>query len=164
MIFNLTTVFSLAASAALADCPSGAQILLICDIADSTKHLETCLTRDTVTYAFGVKGQTPELSLTHKIRDVEHTPWPGIGRWIWEEIALFNEGYAYRVSYSFERDPENIAIEGALEVWKGDDVLASLECAPDTIDFSGFPSPVYDAKVAAGQAWDFDTKRWVDGE
>lgn len=164
MKFKLATVFSLVTTAAMAECPNDAQVLLICDIADSTKHLETCLNADAVTYAFGVKGQAPELQLTRNIRAVEHTPWPGIGRWIWEAIVLFNAEYAYRVSYAFERDPENMVIEADLEVWKGDDVLASLSCEQGTIDFSGYPSPVYDAKVAAGQAWDFDTKRWVDGE
>lgn len=164
MIFKLASAFSLCATAALADCPSGAQVLLICDIAENTKQLETCLSGDTVTYAYGVKGQTPELQLSRHVRDVEHTPWPGIGRWIWEEIAFLNAEYAYRVIYSFERNPETMVLAGELEVWNGDDVITSLTCDPDSIDFSGFPSPVYDAKVAAGQAWDFDTKRWIDGE
>lgn len=163
MVYKLAFVLAVTTSAAMADCPSGAEPLLICDIANSTKHLETCLTADAVTYAFGVKWQPAELSLTRPIRDVDHTPWPGIGRWIWEEFALFNAGYAYRVSYSFERDPENLTIEGGLEVWKGDDVIASLECDPETVNFSGYPSPVFDAKLAAGQVWDIDTKRWIEG-
>lgn len=162
MVYKLTAVFVLTASTAIAKCPSGGEVLLSCDIANSTKHLETCLLSDVVTYTFGVKGLPSELSLTRPIREVDHTPWPGIGGWIWEEFALFNASYAYRVSYAFERDPENMTIEGALEVWKGDDVIASMECDPDTVDFSGFPSPVYDAKVAAGQRWISDIKRWID--
>jgi hypothetical protein len=156
-------LFVILANPGWADCAANGTPLVACEIENSTKWLETCLVGDIVTYTFGPKG-IPELSMSRHVGDVDFVPWPGIGRWIWEEFRLTNGAYSYAVHYSFERNPNNMEVGGGVTVWQGGTVLASLDCNPATLNFSGFPSPVYDAKIDAGQAWDFDAKRWVQSE
>lgn len=160
---KFAVVFVVLAAPAWADCGVDGTVLVACDIENSTNQLETCLMGDTVTYAFGPKD-APDLSLTRHVRDVDVVPWPGVGRWIWEEFTLTNGAYSYAVHYSFERNPENMAIGGGVTVRQGETVLVELECASASVNFSGFPSPVFDAKIAAGQAWDSKANAWSDAQ
>ncbi len=49
---------------------------------------------------------------------------------------------------------------GWVEVTESGERVASLECIPETVSY-GFGGGLYDAKLAAGQTWDWDSKTWI---
>jgi hypothetical protein len=67
----------------------------------------------------------------------------------------------YLVHYAVERDPSDPEVRGGITVMRGDNVLAELACDPGSVVTSGYPLPVYDAKEAAGQCWDYQTHSWA---
>ncbi len=146
----------LAPSAALAACPG--EILLSCPI--GKKHLELCLTPQSLTYSFGPKG-APEITLTDAIRDVVYNPWPGVGSAIWDSVVFTNRGTAYEVWTSFDRDPENTVTEAGINVLDGEDLLAELACERGSV--TNDLSRLWDAKEAAGQCYNREIQLWQDG-
>lgn len=146
----------LAPSAALAACPG--EILLSCPI--GKKHLELCLTSQSLTYSFGPKG-APEITLTDAIREVAYSPWPGVGGTIFDSVTFTNRGTSYEVWTSLERNPDNAQTEAGINVIEGGQIIAELACAPGSVTSDLYP--VFVAKEAAGQCWNREAQAWQDG-
>ena len=121
------------------------------------KTLEVCRWKDMLTYSYGREGK-PELTLTEPLETVAYTPWPGIGRAIWDTVAFHNNGVTYEVWTSFDKMDENAVLEGGVYVMEGETMLASPTCdrgsvahGLDTISFM---------KAGIGQCWEPETQSW----
>lgn len=147
--------------AVMAACPPNATVLVSCDLKNGAKRLETCLLGDRALYRYGTPGKPPELEMLRHVRDVDMTPWPGVSRTIWEGFTFFNEDIGYEVYHSIDKDPDAGPIRGGITVMRGDETLATLECDPGTVDSAGYSLPLYEAKEAAGQCWDFNSFKWT---
>lgn len=160
-IFPASLVLAVLASTASADCPTGAQELVSCTLKGGRKVLTTCLMDQTASYSFGAAHKAPDLHLTRHVRDVDYTPWPGIGRTIWEEFSFENKGVRYLVHFSVDKAPGSV-MQGGVIVMQGETELASLDCDPGSVAGQGYSMRLYDAKVAAGQSFSLQTQSWVD--
>jgi hypothetical protein len=125
------------------------------------KTLQVCEWKGMLIYQFGPEG-APELSLTTPIQDADFTPWPGIGRTMWNELAFHNDGVTYRVWSSLEKQLEENQpepqVEGGVSVTRGEAELASLTCTPGSV--TAALDVIYDRKTAIGQCWDYEANRW----
>jgi len=129
-------------------CPDGSITLVSCTLKEGAKYLETCLMGDHATYAFGTAERRPDLALARHVDEVEMTPWPGVGREIWEDFTFHNGETSYRVHYSIDRFSEQgDGLSGGVTVLKGQEPLAQLECDAGSIN-AGYPLPLWDAKEA----------------
>lgn len=147
-------LFALLATPASAACPGGT--VFSCRI--GAKVLEVCHAADALTYVFGREGK-PELTLSQPLETAAYTPWPGIGRAIWDSLAFSNDGITYEVWTSVERMDEAAQLEGGVNVIEGETHLASLTCDPGTPSQS--LDVIYELKSEIGQCWDFDAKAWT---
>ncbi|WGW03829.1 hypothetical protein [Tropicibacter oceani] len=153
----------LTAGMAFAEC-SAADLFLSCRIAQNGKLLEVCVEGDAVVYRYGPAGGAPELTLREAAATLGYTPWPGIGRTIWEEVRFFNGDYEYRVNGAIDKmlavedSPE--AKSGGVEVYRGAQRAAALDCAPATVRFD-WTAAIGDAKRAAGLDWDPGAQAWL---
>lgn len=144
-------------------CPDGAVPLVSCPLQDGAKVLRTCLLGDHATYAFGKVGQTPDLHLARPVTDIAMTPWPGIGRYIWEDFTFSNGATSYRVFYGIDKMAEGgVQLTGGVAVEQGGKVLAELYCDLGKVTTSGYPLPLYEAKEAAGQVYSLEAQAWSD--
>ena len=114
-----------------------------CTLSDGRKVLEVCVDTNVASYRFGKAGQPAELSLTAPVGTFEYTPWPGIGRNIYEEIIFENNGVHYVVQASHERMfPEHddgevtVISHGSVTVLQGQQQIAHLQCDAGSVDFS----------------------------
>lgn len=140
---------------AAADCAGGEEVFT-CQIGE--KHLEICHVGDDLTYAFGPQGN-PDLRISESLTTVSFTPWPGVGSAIWESVAFVNDGYAYEVWTSQERNgEENTPLEGGINVLNGEDLVAELRCDADTA--SQPLEGVWDLKESVGLCWEFSSFSW----
>ncbi|UWQ78344.1 hypothetical protein K3725_13605 [Leisingera sp. S132] len=156
----LSGLFLLANSAAVLACPEGAETMVSCTFKDGVKKLTTCLQGEQATYVFGTPGRQPELEMKRDVRDVDMTPWPGIGGSIWEEVIFTNADARYIVYYSISKDPgAQNPMEGGVVVEQSGKELAHLRCDAGSVD-SGYPLPLFDAKIAAGQEYSLETGAW----
>lgn len=121
------------------------------------KVVEVCSWRGEVTYSFGRQG-SPEIILYDPLEAVAYTPWPGIGRAIWDSVAFENEGVTYEVWSSFDRMDENAVLEGGVNVMQGDKLLASLTCDKGSVTRA--LDRISDLKAGIGQCWDYDSRSW----
>lgn len=122
------------AGPALAVCGADETTVLDCTTRGGRNTLNVCLSGETIRYAYGPRGAVPELQLTDSVTGVEHRPWAGIGRAIWESTTFRNAGYAYEVFLSVDRMSENPGAEGGVTVSRGDEVLATVTCDPGQRD------------------------------
>jgi hypothetical protein len=142
-------------------CPPDAETLVSCTLRKGTRQLETCLSERLVTYAFGRQGATPDLSLQRAVTEVEMQPWPGVGSAIWEAFALENKGVVYRIHYGVERAGSTEApAYGGVTVEQDGKELASFDCDVGSVQTSGYPLPLFEAKEAAGQSYNAETQSW----
>lgn len=153
---------------AWATCLDGEEAFMSCQIEDSTKSLRVCFDATTTYYRFGALGQPPELELSQPVATVKYTPWPGVGRSIWERVQFENEGYSYEVAAGFERmfgDEEYEDIPhrsfGGVRVTRGDDVILDLSCVRETVEFA-WGEGLWTAKHNLGVVWDYDRRDWVE--
>lgn len=153
-------LWALAAGGAAAQGCAGATPLVICDIAYSTKRLETCVAGGDVLYRFGPAG-APELALRRAVTEVDMTPWSGVGRDIWEAFSIQNAEITYEIWLAHARDP-NAAdpVMAGVRVMRGEAILAELACRPETIAEAGYPLALFEAKQAAGQRYSHATFTW----
>lgn len=121
------------------------------------KVVEVCAWRGELTYSFGRKG-SPELILYEPLETVAYTPWPGIGRAIWDSVAFENEGVTYEVWSSFDRMDENAVLEGGVNVMQGDKTLATLACDKGSVDRA--LDGISDLKAGIGQCYDNGSRSW----
>lgn len=123
-----------------------------------TKTLEVCYWRGSLIYAFG-PDNAPELTIAQPLETAAYTPWPGVGRAIWESVAFQNQGTTYEVWSSFDRLDETAVLEGGVHVLEGDTLLATLTCNTGSVAPTLFA--ISDLKAGIGQCWDFDTQAWT---
>lgn len=121
------------------------------------KVVEVCSFRGELTYTFGREG-SPEIILYEPLETVTYTPWPGIGRAIWDMVAFENEGVTYEVWSSFDRLDENAVLEGGVNVLQGDETLATLACDKGSVRWG--LDRISDLKAGIGQCWDYDSQAW----
>jgi hypothetical protein len=121
------------------------------------KSLDLCSWKGDLIYRYGREG-TPELTIAEPLETVAYTPWPGIGRAIWDSVAFQNEGVTYEVWSSFDRMDEAAVLEGGVNVIKGDKTLASLTCDKGSVVRS--LDTISELKAGIGQCWDFDSRTW----
>ncbi|WP_411642631.1 hypothetical protein [Loktanella agnita] len=153
-------------SAAQAACDAGEQTFMSCQIAGDDRLLSVCFDEATAHYSFGPAGK-PELTLDEPITTLHYTPWPGVGRAIWESVTFHNDAYSYTVAGGFDRmfDDESDADDvsrhfGNVTVRRGETIVAELQCDPETVDFA-WGEGLWSAKQAADQEWDRAAQRWV---
>ena len=167
---RLVLPFVLVASPAWAVCDAGEQLFMSCQIENSANILRVCFDKDNVHYRFGPAQQTPDLALSEAIGAVDYTPWPGVGRAIWEEIAFRNNDYRYTVSVGFDRmfdEAEYNATPhhgfGGVRVTRGaaDAEVVSLSCERATVDF-GWDDTLFRMKNALGFVWDDRLREWIE--
>lgn len=140
--YTLTFAFlALSTSLAHADCPVD-NPFLSCTVKGGQKALEVCRSDQDASYWFGPRNGKAELSLTAKAGEFSYTPWPGVGRTIWEELAFYNNGVTYTVYGAHERIwPEDEAAEvkvitsGGVIVSQDGKELAHLRCDEGTVVF-----------------------------
>ena len=120
---------------------------LVLDCPIGSKHLTACVGNGAFEYAFGPKD-APELALTVPLDEVAASPWPGVGRSIWEDIAFANNDVTYRVWIAFDRLVENGASDGGVQVEQAGRVIAELQCQEDKAEIGIFA--IADAMAAAG--------------
>ena len=140
---------SSAAGEVLFDCAIGAQ------------QLSVTFQDDTAAYTFGPKG-APEVSISAAPRDLNYLPWDGMGASMPEAVQFVNVGTTYEVWYSVQKQiDENAPLaptEGGVRVMQGDAILADLVCtAPPSVYAL---ERIYDAKLAAGQCYDWQSHSW----
>lgn len=121
------------------------------------KTLEICYWKGMLTYRFGPERQ-PEITLNEPLETVAYTPWPGIGRAIWDSVAFQNEGVTYEVWSSFDRMDENALLEGGVNVLEGDKLLATLTCDRGSVGTA--LDTISELKAGIGQCWDHGTRTW----
>ncbi len=104
----------------------------------------------------------PELALNATFADADFTPWPGIGRTMWNELAFHNDGVTYTVWSSLEKQLEENQpepqVEGGVHVTQGDAELASLTCNPGSVRAA--LDTIWDIKTMIGQCWNYEANRW----
>ena len=132
--------------------------LFHCTIEGGKTEIRVCLQDSAAYYAYGPPGRAPDIVFSRHVQDIHMTPWPGISRTYWEELAFANGAFEYRIHHSFDRNGE-LPQDGTLTVARNGLQIAELPCAAGTISTADF-SPLFDAKEESGQCWNFDTRSW----
>jgi hypothetical protein len=121
------------------------------------KTLDVCYWKGALIYRFGPEGQ-PELTIAEPLETVAYTPWPGIGRAIWDTVAFQNDGVTYEVWTSFDKMDESAVLEGGVNVMQGDTSLASLTCDQGSVAHG--LDVISDLKAGIAQCWDPEGQAW----
>lgn len=121
------------------------------------KTLDVCYWKGALIYRFGPEGQ-PELTIAEPLETVAYTPWPGIGRAIWDTVAFRNDGVTYEVWTSFDKMDESAVLEGGVNVMQGDTSLASLTCDKGSVAHG--LDVISDLKAGIAQCWDPEGQAW----
>jgi hypothetical protein len=145
----------LAAPAAAQVC--GGQVEMLHCPVKGGRELTLCLGDGQATYRFGPRG-APDLSLTRRLEEIEATPWQGVGRSIFEDVTLRNDGVSYTVWTALDRQVEDNAFSGGVIVTRDGMELASLDCLPGQAEGTVFA--VSDAFEEAGFCWQRKDQRW----
>jgi len=152
-------LFPFSAQAA-STCAPGTTTILSCTFSNGAKALVACQDGTSATYAFGKVGQVPDLALSVPIESLGYVPWPGVGSSVWDEVTFTNNGVAYVLWQSFDRDP-NVAMpqQAGIVVRQGDKDLARLECDQGSItpQIDG----LWDVFEALGQCYDRQDQSWA---
>lgn len=163
-------VLCLWAGTAGAACDTGEELFFGCTFSNGAKAVQVCVGETQARYRFGPVGGVPELELDTSLADLDYTPWPGIGRTIWEQVVFENKGFRYAVTGIIERefgedeDDEIIPVFlGGILVTKDEQELADLTCDPGSVDFS-WSQTLFDAKTRLGLCLDREAEQWVPCE
>lgn len=147
-------------------CSDGETRHFTCTFGAGFKTFEICHDADVARYRFGPTGGTPELELVPPVTEVDLTPWPGVGRTIWEEVTFRNAEHAYVVYGSIDRAPPAdgsdeiaVTVSGGITVRRHDEDIAHLTCDPGSVMFP-WGTSLFDAKEAAGQCYDPEPRNW----
>lgn len=142
-IFAASLAMCLLARPVLAECVQDQTLFLRCDMEHGGKTLELCWNDEQATYRFGPKGGTPELALGLPMgAGATHTPWPGIGRTIWEAMRLRNTDVVYEVYGGFDRmdaatpDAPDSRFGGVIVLQDGKGEIAHLKCRAGAVEFT----------------------------
>lgn len=155
----LMALLALAPLNAYAACPVGSEVVQTCSLSGGKKVLDVCLLQNSVTYAFGNSGKTPDLHLSTPVTQAGYIPWNGVGRSIYEEVSFVNQGVTYLVWYAVDRMVEAHPVSGGIVVGQGGKELASLICDKNTV-ITGFGA-LYDRMTSLGQCWNYQTHAWA---
>ncbi|SFI49693.1 hypothetical protein [Celeribacter neptunius] len=113
-------------------------------------------------YRFGRPGKMPELEVFRPYEEVRVTPWPGVGRSIWEDLSLTNGDYSYRIWGSLDKEKAveeaADALAGGVIVEQGEHEIARLDCLPESVSYTVFSFA--DTYAEAGYCWDFEHESW----
>lgn len=122
---SLAASMMLCAAPAFATCAGNQIEVFSCSF--GAKQAELCMTTDEqkLTYRFGPKG-APELELTRGFDEITMQPWSGFGRSIWENVTVPSGSFSYVLFSSYDKFDQTHS--GGLEVLRGDQTLASLDC------------------------------------
>lgn len=121
------------------------------------KTLDVCYWKGALIYSYGPEGK-PELTIAEPLETAAYTPWPGIGRAIWDRVSFQNEGTTYEVWTSFDKMDETAVLEGGVNVLQGDKTLASLTCDKGSVAHS--LDPISGLKSGIGQCWNLEAQAW----
>ncbi|WP_342076335.1 hypothetical protein [Yoonia sp. SS1-5] len=151
---------------AQAGCPAGQEAFTSCQIEGRSTEVFLCFDDAVATYHYGPIGETPDLTISETIAQVDYEPWNGLGTAISETITFYNGEFSYEVGDGFERPFSEEEMElgprrfGWIDVAQNGQSLSRLECIPDTVGY-GFGGGIHDVKVAEGFDWDDNSKTWV---
>ena len=100
-------------------CPAyGGKTIFHCQIDRSSREISVCdMPGGTYLYVYGRPGR-PELELERGPRQVEYTPWNGIGSAWWARLGFRNGGYFYDVGWYKEKGPDGAPAGGQVEIYK----------------------------------------------
>jgi hypothetical protein len=132
-----------------------------CTFEGGSKAVIVGVEGDSLVYDFGDGHKTSELSLSESLGSGTYVPWPGVGSAIWESVFFYNDGYAYEVWSSVERDPNGPPEAGGINVSNGSKGVAELICDRGTVysNFAGLSDEMY----ARGMCWDHTSEQWLQG-
>lgn len=141
-------------------CGAGATPVFTCNF-PSGRVVEICHDGSAATYAFGRVGALPDLTLSAPLDRLDYQPWNGIGRVYIEAIRFRNAGFEYETFVMFDRlsDAGDAALEGGIEIRRGETYLDTFLCQPESLGSN--LSALWDIKVGLGQCWDYGENVWV---
>lgn len=119
-----------AGPAASLACPAE-NTILACDLSGG-RALEVCLSGMEVSYRFGPPDK-PELHLTTSLIRADYTPWPGVGRAIFESLVFDNQGWRYEPFFVIDRLAANPQLEGGVSVLRDNELVTQVLCQPGTV-------------------------------
>ncbi len=170
MRFQFVTAACIAfATSAQAECPGGANTFLSCTVSNGRKALDVCSDDFGARYSFGTPGDEPDLTMSVRYRELEYTPWPGIGRAVWEAVTFHNGDFSYEVSGRLSREPDAatadetdqiVDLGGQVVVSEGENVISRLMCDAGSVDFP-WTDTLSAGKRAAGLEFDNTTGTWM---
>jgi len=119
----------------ITDCSGFGTLAFSCTITKNGKTVSVCVNPNNVMrYRYGAPSKPAELELfANTATNFDGFFNYGIGRYIWHEARFDNAGYVYAVGMSVDRISEDHPISGSVHVLKGDQTVATLACAEDTI-------------------------------
>lgn len=124
------------------------------------KTLSLCLGEGTATYSFGPAGK-PELVMTRPISEVDYVAWNGFGRYPTDQVVFRNHSYTYLIASGYDRHEDgDRPYEVAILVERDDQIVARLSCR-ETFNTNPL-TPIWNAKEAAGQCWQIESRDWHD--
>lgn len=164
MHIRLTALLLLAsAMPALADCPNGTETFMSCTFKNGAKSVAVCAAGNQVSYIYGPTNAKPELFLQRSAVDVDYSPWAGFGRSIWESVVFYNGVTSYEVYGSIDKmmaEDDPATVTGGIIIAKNGETLAELICDPASVNFD-YNQAMLDAKEAAGQCLDLESREWA---
>lgn len=163
----LIGIFFLVATNAQAECAPRQQVFLSCQIEGQTTALEVCFDSSFATYSYGPIGGPAELKLSERLARLGYTPWPGMGRSIWEDVTFTNGDYSYTVFGGFDRmfgdeteEDHPTPLFGGVSVLKGDAEIASLTCDRASVVFGWNGNDIAAAKMNAARELEYHLRSW----
>ena len=165
VIGNLCFGIIFAAEAGAA-CSQGQDVFTSCRIEGRNTQVFVCHDDRFATYSYGSIGRAPDLILSETIVNLDFRPWSGLGKAIVESVIFYNQGYSYEVVGGFDRpfSDEEMQREdwhfGWIEIALNGKTLGRLDCVPETVTYA-FGGGLYDAKLAARQEWNEQSRSWV---
>lgn len=159
-LFTCLFAFSVQAKCLVKD-----EIFLSCSIQNGKKFLDVCFNDTQISYRFGTIGGKIELELNRSLKEIEYTPWPGVGRTIWESVIFENDGVRYEVHGAIDKkmtlEDDETPIRGGVAVHKDKTQLSHIECDAGSVEFS-YAEGLFDAKKAVGQCFEHGVVGWHD--
>ncbi|MHA7876383.1 hypothetical protein [Roseivivax sp.] len=155
----LSLCLALLAAPAAAGCFGAGQGLMRCTVKEGARQLDLCLQGGVLIYRYGPPEGPAEMLLARPVTEVDMLPWPGIGRYFWEVLTLYNGPVAYELYVSADRLDLEAPAEGGVTVIEDGEALAQLTCDPGTLSEMDL-YPVFEAKEAAGQRYCPESQSW----
>ncbi len=139
--------------------PEARRQILSCRLDDGANAVDLWIEGRMVHVFYGPKAGPAVLSAKVPVATIEHHPWEGVGRSIWESTTIHDGPLGYEFWMSVDRLNPDPRPKGGLNVIRNGQTIASHECLPQGIraDFWAMS----DAKGALGICWDLETHAWT---